>query len=247
MGLLRAAPSAKSSAKSTNCFACQGRSHSEWCSLEGPDLNLLNQVKVANTYQPGQTVFYQGNTCLGIFCVESGTVAIRKTDPNGNSVIVRLAHQGDTLGYRAFFANQPYQASAEALATTRVCFIDKAAVKRLLEHDPNVGLAFLRTMAGNLEEAESERLMAATLPVRARLAHLLLTMKDRFGQVSDDGILRIDLPLSRQDIAAMLGTRPETIARAVRALEDAGTASFKGREVIVPDLDVLMDELELTD
>ena len=243
----RSALSPLHAGRSSSCFACAGRGDSEWCSLEGNDLNLLNQAKVANTYLPGQTIFYQGNACLGIFCVESGTVAIRKNDHNGNSVIVRLAHRGDTLGYRSYFAGQPYQANAEALVSARVCFVDKAAVRRLLEHNPSVGLAFLRKMAHNLEDAEQERLMAATLPVRARLAHLLLVMKDRFGKVEDNGDLTIDLPLSRQDIAAMLGARPETVARAVRSLEDSGTAKFKGRLVSVPDLDALMDALELSD
>ena len=48
-------------------------------------------------------------------------------------------------------------------------------------------------------------------------------------------------------MAAMISTRPETIARAVRGLEDAGVARFKGRIVEVPDLDTLLDQLETID
>lgn len=228
-----------------SCFTCQSRDRSEWCQLEGADLRLLNQVKVTNVYQPGQVIFYQGNPCLGIYCVESGTVALRKNDAAGNSVIVRLVHAGDTLGYRAFFAGDSYRASADALVPSRVCFIDKNAVRTLLDHNPNVGMAFLRHMAKDLEDAEEAKLHAAALPVRARLAHLLLVLKDRFGSVLQDGTLRIELPLSRQDIAAMIGTRPETVARAVKSLEDDGVARFKGRAVLVEDLDALMDELEI--
>ena len=72
-------------------------------------------------------------------------------------------------------------------------------------------------------------------------------MKDRFGRVEDNGDITIDLPLSRQDIAVMLGTRPETIARAVRSLEDNAIAKFTGRVVSVPDLDALLDALEWTE
>lgn len=230
--------------RATNCFACQGRDRSDWCALDGPDLRLLSQVKVCNSYAPGQTIFYQGNPCLGLYCIESGTVAIRKTDSSGNSVIVRLAHGGDTLGYRSFFANEPYQGSADALVATRVCFIDRTAVRQLLERNPAVGFAFLKHMARDLEESEEAKLHAAALPVRARLAHLLLVLKDRFGETRADGSLHIELPLSRQDMAAMIGTRPETIARAVRSFEDAGIARFHGRGVQIPDLDALLDELE---
>ena len=232
------------SARKVNCFSCQGRAQSEWCTLDGAELQSLNQVKICNTYLPGQTIFYQGNPCLGIYCIESGTVAIRKTDRDGNSVIVRLAHAGDTLGYRAYFAAEPYRASADALQPSRICFVDKNGVRALLDRNPAVGNNFLRHMARDLEEADEARLHAAALSVRARLAHLLLVLKDRFGLAQGDGTLTIELPLSRQDIAAMIGTRPETVARAVRSLEDGGIAHFKGRRVEIPDLDALRDELE---
>ena len=230
-------------AKGTSCLTCNGRTSNEWCVLEGDDLSLLNQVKICNTYLPGQTIFYQGNPCLGVYCVEEGTVAVRKTDAAGRSVIVRMAHSGDTLGYRAFFAGEPYRASADALQVSRVCFVDRAAVRRLLDRNPMVGLSFLKHMARDLEEAEEAKLHAAALPVRARLAHLLLMLRERFGQPLAGGGTRIELPLSRQDIAAMIGTRPETVARAVRSFEDDGIANFQGREVLVQSLEALLNEL----
>ncbi|MCZ7582343.1 MAG: Crp/Fnr family transcriptional regulator [Deltaproteobacteria bacterium] len=230
-----------------NCFTCQMRDRTEWCSLKDEDLRHLNELKVCNTYDPGQIIFYQGNPCLGIYCVEAGTIAIRKLDERGNSALVRMATEGQTLGYRAFFAGGSYAANAEALTKTRVCFIDKEGVRALLERNPNVGLAFLKHISDDLEAAEDARLQASHLPVRARLAHLLLTLKDRFATVDDQGNLTIELPMARRDMADIVGTRPETIARTIRAIEDDGVATFNGRHVVVPDLDALLDELEAPD
>lgn len=227
-----------------NCFHCQGRQRSEWCVLDEADLRLLNSARICNVYQPGQVVFYQGNPCLGIYCVETGEVALRKSDAAGHSAIVRLAHAGQTLGYRAFFADSPYAATAEALTECRICFIDRAAVRKLLEHNPALGHAFLHRVTVELEHSEDARLRAASLSVRARMAHLLLSLKERRGSVNEAEELEIELPLSRQDLAALLGTRPETVSRAIKALEDAGVASFHGRRVRVPDLDLLLDELD---
>ncbi|MBM4343691.1 MAG: Crp/Fnr family transcriptional regulator [Deltaproteobacteria bacterium] len=234
--------------RKVTCFGCQSRASSEWGALDGDDLACLNQVKICNVYQPGQTIFYQGNPCLGLYCVESGTVAIRKTDADGNSVIVRLACNGETLGYRAYFAGEPYRASADALQPSRVCFVDRNAVQLLLDRNPALGYGFLRHMAKDLEEAEQARLHAAALPVRARIAHLLLALRDRFSMPGQaNGALALDLPLSRQDIAAMVGTRPETVARVVRALESDGVALFRGRRVEVPSLARLVEELQAED
>ncbi|MEO1480688.1 MAG: Crp/Fnr family transcriptional regulator [Myxococcota bacterium] len=227
-----------------SCFTCDNRQDSEWCALKNDELDLLDSVKAANVYQPGQVVFYQGNPCLGIFCVEEGTVALRKTDANGNNVITRLVQAGETLGYRAFFADGPYAASAEAVTAARVCFIDRDAVGNLLARNPTIGQQFLRHMARDLEESDSEQLNLATLDVRTRLSHLLLSLKDRFSEVDEEGNIVLQLPISRQDMASMLGTRPETVARTIKGLESDGVAQFNGRTVTVNDLDLLLDEVE---
>lgn len=231
--------------RSVNCFTCQARQKNEWCSLPDEDVGRLNASKICNVYRPGQVIFYQGNPCLGVYCIEEGTIALRKSDANGNSVLIRLLTSGETMGYRTFFSGGQYTATAEAVAETRVCFVDKSAVRKLLDDNPSLGLSFLKRLGTDLEGAENSMLHQSTLPVRARLCHLLLTMKDRFGSVDDEGTLTIDLPLQRQDLAAMVGTRPETIARTVKAIQSDGVARFEGRRVLVPDLDDLLDEVEL--
>lgn len=228
-----------------NCFTCDSRESSEWCVLPDEDLRILNQAKVTNVYEPGQVVFYQGNPCLGIHCLESGLVGLRKTDDRGNTLIARLFHGGETMGYLAYFAETGYTGTAEALAPTRVCFVDRATVRALLERNPLLGHRFLVRIATNLQQAEDARLANVALPLRAQVAHLLLVFKERFGSMAEDGTLTIGLPVARRDLAAMLGTRPESLSRALRQLGDDGVARVDGRRVIVPDLDALIDELEV--
>ncbi len=82
-----------------------------------------------------------------------------------------------------------------------------------------------------------------TRSVRERVARLLVELVDRFGAEGPDGALSLTLPLARQDMAALLGVRAESIARAVRALEVDGVARFSGRQVTIPSLDPLLAEL----
>jgi len=228
------------------CFACQSRGRNEWSSLEGDDLALLDRAKTCNVYEPGQVIFYEGNACLGIHCVEEGSVKLTKTGPKGDSVVVGLAGPGQTLGYLAYFGERGYSATAEALSACRVCFVDRAAVRTLIQRTPSVGLAFLRRLSDDVERSEDERVNALALPLRARAAHLLLVLKDRSASADDAGRLTIDLPLTRRDLAAMLGTRPESLSRLIRDLATDGVAHFSPRHVLVPDLDVLLDEIEST-
>ena len=227
-----------------SCFGCQSRGRNEWSSLVGHDLDLLERAKTCNVYQPGQVVFYEGNACLGIHCIESGSIKLHRVDPRGDDIVVGLAAPGATLGYLAYFGGRGYTTTAEALTACRICFIDRAAVKTLIHQSPSVGLAFLRRLADDVDRSEDERVKALSLPLRARAAHLLLVLKDRSASADEEGRLTIELPLSRRDLAAMLGTRPESLSRLIRDFASDGVAHFGPREVVVPDLDALLDELE---
>ncbi len=229
------------------CFACQNRERSAWCGLSTLDLDLLNRQKQTSLYRAGQPVYQQGDECRGLFVVEAGTVAVRKTDSQGHTMLLRLCHVGDVLGYRAFLAGQRHATSAEALAESRICFFEQRAVQDMLKQNPELGLRFVRQLDHDLESTEQGLLRTAALPIRARLAHMLLTLKDRYGSVDEEGTLSLLLPLSRQDIASLLAARPETIARCIHELESDGVVRFAGRSAIIPDLDLLLDEVEFSD
>lgn len=228
-----------------DCSQCTSHDNSEWNHLCALDVQTLNQAKVVHHYKAGQTVFYQGNPPQGLFCIEKGTIVLRKTDSEGRSAIIRLAGAGQTLGYRAFFAGQPYSASAEASSDCTICWIDKASVAELLRRNPSLMLEFLKHVSQDLLEAEENSLRVATQSVRMRFAHLLLSFKDRESEVDDEGQIVLQLQLSRQDLASMLGTTPETIARLVKQFTTENIAIFDKRSVTIPDLDRLLDEVEL--
>ncbi len=235
---------ASASNPNPQCFTCQWRDRSAWCVLDHEDLVQLNKSKLVRTFQAGENIYMQGDSAAGVYCLEGGVVTLRKTDENGNAMLIGLAHAGDTIGYRDFFSRGEYMSTAQASEPVRVCFVARDTVSALLNRNPALGLRFLVRVSEELNHAETMMLQNSTLSVRTRLAHLLLSLKERYGEVEEDGTLVIRLPLSRQDIASMLGTRPETISRAIHILEEAEVARFSGRQVRVADLDVLLDEIE---
>ena len=230
---------------SKNCFTCQTRARTEWCVLSDDELSLVDEAKVYREYLPGEVVFHEGDPCRGVHCIESGLVGIRKTNAGGDEILLRLSYPGDTMGYRSFLAADDHNNSAETLESSVLCFINAPTVRALLEKNPSLGLRFLRHAARDLGAAEENVLQSATLAVRPRFIHLLLVLKDRYGTTSENGELVLDLPLSRQDMAAMIGIRPESMSRAIRSLEEDDLARFSGRRVHVPRVDDLFGELEI--
>ena len=117
----------------------------------------------------------------------------------------------------------------------------------MIDKNPTLGHRFLSRAIKDLEEAEDKFMESVTLSVRARFAHLLLILKDRYATDVEDGSISLELPLSRQDLAAMIGIRPETMSRTIRQFEDDGIAHFSGRTVHVPRVASLLDEFEHED
>jgi CRP-like cAMP-binding protein len=176
---------------------------------------------------PGETIFFEGDTGQGIYCIESGLVGVRKFDAEGNFVLLFFANSGDTVSYRSLLAGEDHKSSAEILEPSTICFVDQKTVCESLSHNPALGLRFLRRASKDLGDADERILRNVTLSVRAQFIHLLLVFVDRHGTKSDDGFLNLNLPLSQQDLAAMIGTSPESMSRTIRKLEDDGIAFLR--------------------
>ncbi|MGI9382957.1 MAG: Crp/Fnr family transcriptional regulator [Methyloligellaceae bacterium] len=215
----------------------------EWEALSPDEIDLFNRNVVCRTYRAGQLIFVQGDPCRGLYFVEHGLVAVRKVNRDGQSTIVRLANQGDTLGYRPLLAKENHRATAEVIKDVRICFIDAQTMRGLLRSNPNLGLRFLEHSARSLGEAEERMFHVAALSVRTRIVHLLILLSDRHGRTTSDGTLFVELPMTRRDLADMVGARHESVSRALREIESEGLLNLSGRTVRVDQFDRLVDEL----
>lgn len=207
----------------------------------GPvDLERIEQEKLCNHYRPRQTIVYQANPCTGLHIVARGTVAMVWLDHQGNDHIARLEVEGGLIGYDAYFSGQNHATSALALTECQVSVLTRETLQRLLEQYPRLKSKFLSRMAQDIVVAY-DRTQDASLPAIVRVADLLLRMRTRFGEVLDDGTLRLTLPLTRREMASMIGIRPETMSRTIRRLGHLGAASFGKCTIDIIDLDELLD------
>ena len=149
-----------------SCLNCANRPKTEWSALNDDELQRLDTARGCRSFGPGDPVYFEGDPCDGVFCVESGLIGIRKGDSEGNSVLLRLASPGDTLGYRAFLGGTDHHVSAEALATTSLCYIPRDNLRNLLAENPELGLRFLKHAAADLDDTEVKLLQSAAQTAR---------------------------------------------------------------------------------
>ncbi len=191
-----------------------------------------DQLIVEKHYQrfkKGEYIFRIGQTPTVLYCVYAGKVKLVRHDEYGNMVIVRLAREGDLLGYRSLLGNTPYKADAIALTDVSVCTIPVHLIRKALKENPEVTQAFFQRLAQDLSWAESRITAMATQSVRERIMHMLLFLEMFFG-VDDEGF--INLPLSRTELAQLIGTAPETLIRQLHRLEEMGFLELSGKRRI---------------
>ncbi len=222
----------------TNCAACHHFRKTEWAALDDAGRDRMDRVRRKCHFLPGEPIYHEGDEPTGAYCVSSGLVGIRKVDAEGESVLLRLVRPGETFGFRSFITDEAHSVSAEALTECRICRLPQAAAQPMVEGCPGLVCKFFDHLARDMRETETKVLETVKAPSRLRFLRLLVA----FGatgldgpDVDDGNEQHFELPLSRQDIASMIGVRPESMSRMIRAVQEEGLARFRGRQVEIPD------------
>ncbi|MCP4389910.1 MAG: cyclic nucleotide-binding domain-containing protein, partial [Gammaproteobacteria bacterium] len=148
------------------CMDCPSRGTTEWQVLGECELAQVDAAKRAMTYQPGETLFSQGDSGSGVFCIKSGLIGIRRIDVHGNSVLLRLSSAGSTIGYRTFLTREAHANSAEVLTTSVVCYIPRPQVEKLLKANPLLGERFLQHFTKDAIEMENDYVRSLTMGMK---------------------------------------------------------------------------------
>lgn len=229
-----------------DCHSCPTLRSAQWTVLKNDEVNFLNQTKQTWNYGPSEEVFRQESLCEGLLCIAHGSLVLRKTNPQGDSVLIGMVESGHTVGYRSYFNHRHHSEQAETLESSIICLVPNGAVERLLTSNTQLGMSFAHSMAADLRDIQQALLDSVVHPVRARVARLLQLLVDRFGEGSENGQIRLHLPFGRQEMANLLGIQRETVTRTLNAMQCDGVLNHNGRMVVVEDLDRLLDEVEQT-
>lgn len=226
--------------KTLLCANCESREKGIFCDLEKIALHNVSQHKITNTYKKGQVIFYQGNPTFGLYCINHGKIKITKTGKDGKESIVRLAHDGDVLGHRSLFSNEKYMATATAMEDTTVCFLDKKYIYEAIQDQPSIALNIIQQLSREMGSSEQKNAAMFQKNVRERLAEFLLTLMKNYG-MHENGRIKLDIILTREEIASMIGTAPETVIRFISEFKEGGLIDQEGKTMYILDEEKLLE------
>lgn len=226
------------------CENCNSLKKTIFKELGRDELGKIYTSKYCNFYKKGQVIFFEGNHPDGLFCIKEGKVKVFKMGSSGKEQIIRFAKSGDALGYRALMVGDTYNASASALEDSHVCFIRKEAIFELVKSNTNFSLTLLRLLSRDLEDVETKMVKLAQKPVADRLAEALLILKETYGT---DKSGNINISLSREDFASIVGTATETVIRLLADFKKENLIETKGKKIKILNLEKLEKLSKLND
>lgn len=223
-----------------NCEHCESRGKGIFCELEAAALTEVSTSKVMNTYKKGHTIFFQGNPPFGLYCVNSGKIKVSKIGGDGKESIIRIASGGDVLGHRSLFSNENYTATATVIEDAAICFIDKKFIYKAIAEKPSVAIRLIQKLSLEMGSAESRTASLSQKTVRERLAELLLMLAKSYGIVEKNRT-RLDIKLTREELASMVGTANETVIRFISEFKDEGLIEQEGKVIYILDHEKLLE------
>ncbi|TXB67002.1 Crp/Fnr family transcriptional regulator [Vicingus serpentipes] len=219
-----------------HCDTCGSRHKSVFCSLSASETVDVDSSKTCNTYSRGEVIFHEGNRINGIYCVSKGKIKLFQIGNEGKEQIIRFAKDGDIIGYRSLLSEEPLSASAAAIEDSSVCFIPKSQLLKLIANNPNFNFKMLKLLSHELGEAARIITELAQKPVRERLAETLLILKDTF-DIDDNQVIQVKL--SREEIANIVGTATESVIRLLSDFKKENLIEVEGRNIRIVNISAL--------
>ena len=181
-------------------------------------------------FAAGQTVFLQGDPARGLHVVVHGKVKVFKRSPQGRAQTLMIMGPGEPVGEVAALSGDNYPAGAETLEATETFYLPREAFVELIRSEPEVALKLLAALSTRLRAFASLIEDLSLKGVSERLSVHLLALAE-----AADGRHALDLGISKGELAAAMGTVPETLSRAFQQLSRAGAIETKGRKVVIKD------------
>lgn len=184
----------------------------------------LGKDKKVKAYKKKTEIFSEGDMPLNVYFVKSGNIKTFKSHPDGKELIINLYAANDFFGFEPILENENYRESAVAMQDSEIIAIPRHDFMVMIQSHPDVSKSFINLLCRKVAEREAQLLNLAYNSVRQRTAEALLkseTLQDS----------RSVIAISRDDLAKMVGTAPESVIRVLSDFKDEGLIEVEAGKI----------------
>jgi CRP-like cAMP-binding protein len=184
------------------------------------EIDLILSSATSRLYPGGTAIFEQGEPADRFFVLLSGRLRVTRVTPEGQQTVVRMVNPGDLFGIARALRREDYPGTATAAIDSVALHWPMANWDEFISRFPNMAVNAMQAMGQRLQEAHARMQELSTEEVERRVAHAVLRLARQAGK-PEGRALRIDFPVSRQDIAEMTGTTLHSVSRILSGWQKA--------------------------
>lgn len=212
------------------CDTCAIRNRAICADLDDSEIGLLNGIGRRRQLEAGEQLMWEGDEAVLVANVIDGVLKLASHSADGGEQILGLAYPSDFLG-RPFGETAPY--GVEALTEAQICVFERKDFDRFARDHPRLEHKLLERTLTELDRSRRWMMLLGRMNAGQKVASFLLELTDRLGKAGAGGETLVILPLSRQQMADVLGLTIETVSRQLSRLRSAGLIDTPSRREIV--------------
>ncbi|PWL17509.1 Crp/Fnr family transcriptional regulator [Falsochrobactrum shanghaiense] len=180
-------------------------------------------------------VFQQGEEARLFYLLIQGRLKVTQVTADGQQIIVRVVNPGDLFGFAMALGRTDYPGTPSALVDSSVLAWPMEMMSGFMARNPVLAVNTMQMIGSRLDAAHSRIREISTEEVEQRVAHAIIRLLGEAG-VKEKGGIRIDFPVSRQDIAELTGTTLHTVSRIISQWQSKGWVEGGRKSLFVRDL-----------
>lgn len=199
-------------------------------------------MKGNRTFAKGESICYEGEVSNTLFIINEGKVKLSKMTKEGKEQIVHILATGDFFGeLNLFHEGQACNFTAYAITPVKMCTISKKDMDQILLEHPQIAIKILSEVTKRLSQTENLVQNLANNDAEVRIAYMIVEFGEQYGVACREGI-RVDLPLTREEMANYVGVTRETISRKLSKFENLNLIKLIGnKQLIVKNMNALRE------
>ena len=194
--------------------------------------DLSSMLRTTNV-KKGSMVYGIGEKAETIYLLKEGSIKISRLSGDGKELTMDVLKSGDIFGETALSEEGKREDIAEAIEDSAVCDVKKQDFETLIRNNPIFSFSMIKFIGLRLKKIENRFEDVIFKDVRTRVIALLKDVANRYGTPAHDG-KALEVKLSHQDIANLVGATRETVTLALDGLKKEGLiADIKRKKIII--------------
>lgn len=216
-----------------------------FATLLDSEFKNIEHIFLIRSYRKNQVIFLEEETGTYMYIVLAGKLKITKSTLGGKENILAIHRPGDFFGEMALLDGKTSPATVSAMEDCRIASISKIDFNNLLMTNDKVVRQIIQVLCARLRQVWAQIQTLSYSSADARIRGGVLELARKHGIPDSRGII-IDLKITHQEMAEMVGTSRETVTRTLARLRDQGILQFEGRRMILLEPKALLPRSERT-